>query len=804
VKIADESSENILGIDFLQKFRLHLDPKMKEITFQSAPSRALFATKNFTIPPFATTLVQARTFQNIDSQLNYIADIGVPKQPLISGLSTLVSFDHRNQCTMPIQNCAPHEVNISTGDILGILSTEKEEPIPFNDDSLATICEQIHQRLPKVKKRAWTREEIEERCHLGAPEPYRSQYIYILVKHQAAISLDKYDLGLAKNFTHRIHLKDNQPIFRKQFHLPEAHTQFIEQSLDEWLKLGVVRQSSSDYNSPIFCVPKKQGQGLRIVQDFRLLNQHSHIDKYSMKEISECIGDIGRANSSIFTTLDLTSGFWQMKLDPESQPLTAFTIPNRGQFHCITSPMGLLGCPASFQRLMEQVLRGLSHILIYIDHVLIHTDTHEKHLEALEQVLMRLQQHHLKINLDKCLFGDQQVSYLGFTLTPEGIKPGEAKLKTIRQATPPDDVKGIRSFMGLCNFFRHHIQDFAIIAAPLFKLTRQDSDYQSGPLTEAALTAFQTLQDKLSKQPALAFPRHDWNYLLITNAYLQNKDSPGGLCANLAQWSDQGKIQIISHASRQLKENEKNYTRFLLETAAAAWGMDNFNKYLKGSKFTLYRDLSTETTLGTTQLKTLNRLKNTMIDHNFEVQDRQKSDLPGFLKTRQTWRGQEDYEQDQAFNKIIHVDLINADTNSEEASGKTILSITDESRTFTQVAVIANAGIDSTVSGIWHYWCQPYGPPETILLNQGKVQTSKLESRINELTSLGQMIRCRSSKDTFNQEIQHQWQQNQNEILTEEFARDLNLLCNLQNPTQTRTRYTNQEHADDIYQDLTD
>ena len=179
---------------------------------------------------------------------------------------------------MPIQNCAPHEINVSTGDILGILSAEKEDPIPFDDESLATICEQIHQRLPKIKKRAWTRKEIEERCHLGAPEPYRSRYIDILVKHQAAISLDKYDLGLAKNFTHRIHLKDDQPIFRKQFNLPEAHTQFIEQSLDEWLKLGVVRQSASSYNSPIFCVPKKQGQGLRIVQDFRLLNQHSHID----------------------------------------------------------------------------------------------------------------------------------------------------------------------------------------------------------------------------------------------------------------------------------------------------------------------------------------------------------------------------------------------------------------------------------------------------------------------------------------------------------------------------------------------
>jgi len=290
---------------------------------------------------------------------------------------------------------------------------------------------------------------------------------------------------------------------------------------------------------------------------------------------------------------------------------------------------------------MEQVLRGLNHILIYIDDVLIHTDTHEKHLEALEQVLLRLHQHHLKINLDKCLFGDRQVSYLGFTLTPEGIKPGEAKLKSIKQATPPDDVKGIRSFMGLCNFFRHHIQDFSIIAAPLFKLTRQDSEYQSGPLTQEAFAAFQALQNQLAKQPALAFPRPDQNYLLITNAYLPGKDSPGGLCASLAQRNNLGKIQVISHASRQLRENEKNYTRFLLETAAAAWGMDNFNEYLKGSRFTLYRDSINETTLGTIQLKTLNRLRNTMIEHDFDIQDRQKADLPDFLKKRQLEDGQE-------------------------------------------------------------------------------------------------------------------------------------------------------------------
>jgi hypothetical protein len=98
------------------------------------------------------------------------------------------------------------------------------------------------------------------------------------------------------------------PVYWKQFKILEAHHQFIKQNLDEWLKLGVIKSSNLLYNSPIFCLPKKQGQELRIVQYFRELNQNSHIDKYSMKDITESIGNIGQANSTIFTTLDLMSG----------------------------------------------------------------------------------------------------------------------------------------------------------------------------------------------------------------------------------------------------------------------------------------------------------------------------------------------------------------------------------------------------------------------------------------------------------------------------------------------------------------
>jgi len=169
-----------------------------------------------------------------------------------------------------------------------------------------------------------------------------------------------------------------------------------------------VKWANSLYNSPILCILKKQGQGLRLVRDFREINKQSNIEKYSMKEITHCIGDIGRANSTIFSLLDLTSGFWQMQLEEKSQPLTAFPIPGQGHYQWITLPMVLLGCQASFQCLMEGVLRNIFNVIVYIDDLLVHTETHEDHLQVLDKVLQCLQQNSLKINLDKCFLATKK------------------------------------------------------------------------------------------------------------------------------------------------------------------------------------------------------------------------------------------------------------------------------------------------------------------------------------------------------------------------------------------------------------
>ena len=146
-----------------------------------------------------------------------------------------------------------------------------------------------------------------------------------------------------------------------------------------------------------------------------------------------------------------------MPLHPNDAHLTAFTVPSKGQLEWITSPMGLLGCPASFQQLMEATMEGINKVIVYIDDLLIHTISHPEQLLILNSVMERLASNGLKINLDKCVFGNQEVSYLGFTLTPNGISPGKDKLQAIRDAKAPTDLKMVRSFIRLCNFFRTHI-----------------------------------------------------------------------------------------------------------------------------------------------------------------------------------------------------------------------------------------------------------------------------------------------------------------------------------------------------------
>ncbi len=192
-------------------------------------------------------------------------------------------------------------------------------------------------------------------------------------------------------------------------------------------------------------------------------------------------------------------------------------------------------------------------------------------------------------------------------------------MKAVKEAKPPENVKQIRQFLGLSNFFRGHIQNFAQITSPLTQLTKKDSSWKRGSLPEHALRAFRHLQSLLCSQPVLAYPRADRQYALITDASFGDEHTAGGLGAILTQIDNQGKFYVIAYASCKLQKHEKNYTPFLLEMQAAIFGMETFEVHLKGRQFKLFTDHKPLEKLGKVHTKTLNRLQQMMNLFSFEI-----------------------------------------------------------------------------------------------------------------------------------------------------------------------------------------
>ena len=353
-----------------------------------------------------------------------------------------------------------------------------------------------------------------------------------------------------------------------------------------------------------------------------------------MRTIEECIADIGFMGSTIFTSLDLKDGFYQMPLEKASRPMTSFTVPPLGQFMFTRSSMGLKSSPAQLQRMMELSMKGLNNVIVYFDDLLIHSKSHAEHRIHLQEVFTRLQETNLKLKVVKCHFGCTNVDYLGFRLTPNGILPGSDKLKCVREALPPRNVHEIRQFLGLANFFRSHVRNFASISSPLNKLTRKEVNWRGGELPPDALQAFQELRLALISEPVVAYPRNDRPYALIVDSATGNEKKDGGVGAILCQADDKGNFNVISYASRALSKHEKNYSAFLIELTGCAWGIEHFSSYLKGRKFTLFTDHRPLEKLSTVHKKTLSRLEHAMTEYDFIIQYHKGADMPSDYLSR--------------------------------------------------------------------------------------------------------------------------------------------------------------------------
>ncbi len=241
--------------------------------------------------------------------------------------------------------------------------------------------------------------------------------------------------------------------------------------------------------------------------DYRKLNAVTKIDSQALLRIDDCLDSIGESQPQYFTCLDILSGYMQIKMAPDSIAQTAFTS-HMGTFEYTRMPFGLVNGTRCFTRLMQHVLISLlwSTCMIYVDDCIIFSKTWELHKQHISQVVERFRAAGLKARLSKSVFAAAEVQYVGHIVSKSGIKPNPSKIAAVKTIPAPIDLKSLRQFLGLANFFRKFIKGFTATAEPLTALTRSNTPYHWSPQCEEA---FQRIKDLLCSDTVLDYPNWD-------------------------------------------------------------------------------------------------------------------------------------------------------------------------------------------------------------------------------------------------------------------------------------------------------
>ena len=340
------------------------------------------------------------------------------------------------------------------------------------------------------------------------------------------------------------------------------------------VKHNIVHPSTSPWSSPVVMVRKKDNTW-RFCVDYRKLNSVTHHDAYPLPRIDSTLDSLSGA--TYFTTLDLMSGYWQVALEEQDKEKTAFSTA-QGLFEFNVMPFGLTNAPATFQRLMECVLAGLTEeqCLIYLDDIIIFSSSFQQHLQHLTNVFQALCNAGLQLKLTKCHFAQREVNYLGHIVSQEGIRPATNKVEAVSEYPTPKTVKEVKQFLGLTNYYHRFILGYAKIAEPLYKLLRKPNNkFHWDPSCQLA---FDRLKQMLTTPPILAYSDFKSPFILYTDAL---DTAIGGV---LGQIHNDQEV-VICYWSRQLTKSERKYSTVEREALAAVSAIKEFYPYLYGFQF---------------------------------------------------------------------------------------------------------------------------------------------------------------------------------------------------------------------------
>ncbi|GJR83710.1 reverse transcriptase domain-containing protein [Tanacetum coccineum] len=306
--------------------------------------------------------------------------------------------------------------------------------------------------------------------------------------------------------------------------------------------------------------------------DYRELNKLTVKNRYPLLRIDDLFDQL--QGSSVYSKIELRSGYHQLKVRDEDIPKTAFRTCY-GHYEFQVMPFGLTNALAVFMDLMNRVCRPYldKFVIVFIDDILIYSKTKEEHDVHLRLILELLKKEELYAKFSKCDFWLSKVQFLGHVIDSEGIHVDPEKIESIKDWESPKTPTEICQFLGLAGYYRRFIKGFSKINRPMTKLTQKSVKFNWGEKEE---TNFQTLKQKLCSAPILALPEGSENFIVYCDA------SHKGLGAVLMQ-----KEKVIAYASRQLKIHEKNYTTHDLELGVVVFALKMWRRYLYGTKCVL-------------------------------------------------------------------------------------------------------------------------------------------------------------------------------------------------------------------------
>ena len=402
---------------------------------------------------------------------------------------------------------------------------------------------------------------------------------------QLAALLDKWsklDIGLGDTdqVQHRLYVKPNtRPINARGRRLPVKHLPKVKKAIEEMLKLNVIEECQSEWCSGIVPVSKKDGS-IRVAVDYRPINEVCQKDAYPMPRIDEIIERL--TNAKVFSKLDLTKGYYQVRIHPDDRKYTAFRFGKK-LYQFTRMPFGLCSAPQTFQRLMNQVLSHLPFAECYLDDIVVFSANEEEHLHHLEEVFKALEKANLRFNREKCQFAVEEIEYLGFKISQSRRSPTTFKVDKIRNFPAPTTKKELDSFIGLAGQYRNLIEDFSAKAECLYDLKKKSNKKAKLKWSPEHQAAFEALKEELTKPPVVMLPDCSKPFIVRTDA------SGTGMGAVLCQVID-GQRRVIEYASKQFKGAQLRYPTIEKEATAIDYALKRWRHLLLGGEFTLETD----------------------------------------------------------------------------------------------------------------------------------------------------------------------------------------------------------------------